>query len=137
MHSPIKRNVLQHKINTQKKLQPGLVASYDIWPGNGEGLFLFWHFINLSLTYLRHLPTYLQPENPHRALRSKYADAYTVHMYKCSQLPYSTLTTCTTGRVLCMYTSSVGRRCKWLAKPDTTLEMWANAQRDGRPAEYR
>jgi len=28
-HSPIKRNVLQHKINT-KKLQPGLVTSYDI-----------------------------------------------------------------------------------------------------------
>jgi len=37
---------------------PGLVASYDIWPGNGEGLFWFRHFINLSLTYLlRHLPT--------------------------------------------------------------------------------
>ena len=39
---------------------PGLVASYDIWPGNREGLFLFRCFINLSLTYLlRHLPTYL------------------------------------------------------------------------------
>jgi len=50
-----------NKINT-KKLKPGLVASYDIWPGNGEGLFLFWHFINLSLTYLLgHLATYLQP----------------------------------------------------------------------------
>jgi len=33
-----------------KKLKPGLVASYDIRPGNGEGLFWFWHFINLSLT---------------------------------------------------------------------------------------
>jgi len=32
------RNVLQHKINT-KKLKPGLVAFYDIWPGNGAGLF--------------------------------------------------------------------------------------------------
>jgi len=53
--------VLQQKINT-KKLKPGLVAFYDIRPGNGEGLFWFWHFINLSLTYLlRHLPTYLQP----------------------------------------------------------------------------
>ena len=44
-----KTNVLQHKINT-KKLKPGLSASYDIWPGNGEGLFLFRRFINLSLT---------------------------------------------------------------------------------------
>jgi len=42
-----------------KKLKPGLVASYDIRPGNGEDLFSFWRFINLSLTYLRrHLPTY-------------------------------------------------------------------------------
>jgi len=44
-HSPIKR------INT-KKLKPGLVASYDIQHGNGQGLFWFWHFINLSLIYL-------------------------------------------------------------------------------------
>ena len=37
-------------------------------PGNGEGLFWFWRFIKLSLTYLlRHLPTYLQPRNPHVA----------------------------------------------------------------------
>ena len=47
--------------NTHKKLKPGLVASYDIQPGNGEGLFWFRRFINLSLTYLvRHLPTDLQ-----------------------------------------------------------------------------
>jgi len=60
-HSRIKTNVLQHEINT-RKLKPGLVASYDIWLGNGEGLFLFRSFINLSHTYLlRHLPTYLQP----------------------------------------------------------------------------
>ena len=31
---------------------PGLLTFYDIRPGNGEGLFLFRHFINLSLTYL-------------------------------------------------------------------------------------
>jgi len=37
-HSPIKRNVLQYKTNT-KKLKPGLVAFYDIRPGNGAGLF--------------------------------------------------------------------------------------------------
>jgi len=34
MHSPIKRNVLQHK-----KLKPSLVAFHDIQSGNGEGLF--------------------------------------------------------------------------------------------------
>jgi len=34
-----------------KRLKPGLVASYNIPPGNREGLFWFWHFINLSLTY--------------------------------------------------------------------------------------
>jgi len=54
----------QKKCTTKKhkKLQPGLVASYNIRPENGQGLFLFWRFINLSLTYLfRHLRTYLQP----------------------------------------------------------------------------
>ena len=41
-------------------MKPGLVASYDIRPGNGEGLFWFWRFINLSLTYLlTHLLTAL------------------------------------------------------------------------------
>ena len=38
--------------NKRKKLKPGLVISYDIRLGNGEGLFLLQHFINLSLTYL-------------------------------------------------------------------------------------
>jgi len=63
-----KAHVLQSKemyYNTnknKKKLQPALVASYNIWPGNGEDLFWFQRFINFSLTYLlRHLPTYLQP----------------------------------------------------------------------------
>jgi len=36
--SPVKRHVLQHKINT-KKLKLGIVAFYDIRPGNGAGLF--------------------------------------------------------------------------------------------------
>jgi len=45
--------------NKHKKLKPGLLASSDIRPGNGEGLSLFWRFINLSLScLLRHLPTY-------------------------------------------------------------------------------
>ena len=35
-----------------KELKPGLVASYNIRPGNGEGLFWFWRFIDLSLIYL-------------------------------------------------------------------------------------
>ena len=52
------QNIPQHKVNP-KKLKPGLVASYDLQPGNGECLFWFWCFINLSHTYLlRHLPTY-------------------------------------------------------------------------------
>ena len=42
------KEMYYNKIN--KKLKPGLVVSYDIWPGNGEGLFLFWCFINLLLT---------------------------------------------------------------------------------------
>ena len=54
----------KHKINT-KTLKPDLVTSYDIRSGNGEGTFLFWCFINLSLTYLLiHLPTHLQPQDP-------------------------------------------------------------------------
>jgi len=54
------KNVLQHKINT-KKLKPGLVASYDIRPGNRQGLLLFWSFITLLLTYslTYYLLTYL------------------------------------------------------------------------------
>jgi len=42
--------------NKHKKLKPALVASYDIRPGNGEGLFWFWRFINLSLTNLLTAP---------------------------------------------------------------------------------
>jgi len=38
MHSPIKRNVLQHKLNT-KKLKPGLVTFYDIRSENGANIF--------------------------------------------------------------------------------------------------
>jgi len=40
--------------NKHKTLKQGLVASYDIWPGNGESLFWFQRL-------LRHLHTYLQP----------------------------------------------------------------------------
>jgi len=44
-----------------KKLKPGLVVLYNIWPRNGEGLFWFWHFINLSLTYLDTYPLTYSP----------------------------------------------------------------------------
>jgi len=45
--------------NKHEDLKPDLVASYDIRPENGEGLFWFRRFINLSRTYLlRDLPTY-------------------------------------------------------------------------------
>jgi len=49
-HSPIKRNVLQYKINT-KKLKPGLVASSDIRPGNREGPILILA-LHKHITYL-------------------------------------------------------------------------------------
>jgi len=47
---PKKHKITQNKHN--KKLKPASVASYDIRPGNKEGLFLFQRFVNLSLTYL-------------------------------------------------------------------------------------
>jgi len=60
---------------------PSLVAFYDIQPGNGEGLFLFWHFINLSPTYLdTHL---LTASDPHGAVPS-----VTTHAARCH--PHST-----------------------------------------------
>jgi len=52
-----KSNTTKHTFTNQKKhkkLNPGLVASYDIRPGNGEGPFWFWCFINLSLKVLWH-----------------------------------------------------------------------------------
>jgi len=37
--------------NEHKKLKPGLVASYDIRPGNRKGLFWYRRFVNYLLTY--------------------------------------------------------------------------------------
>jgi len=57
--------------NKRNVLKPGLVASYDIQSRNGEGLFWFWRFINLSLTYLlTYLDTYPLTYSPgtHTAL---------------------------------------------------------------------
>ena len=57
----------QTKATTQK-LKPGLVTSYDIRPGN-EGLFWFWHFINLLLAYLdTYVIHLLTAPDPHGAL---------------------------------------------------------------------
>ena len=65
-----------------KKLQPGLVASYNLRPGNGEGLFWFQRFINLSLTYLlRHLPTYSQFLDPHGAYSQQKEICTRLHEY--------------------------------------------------------
>jgi len=56
---------MYYNTKQRQKIKPGLVASYDIRSGNGEGRFWFRRFINLSLTYLlRHLSTYLQPRDP-------------------------------------------------------------------------
>jgi len=52
----------QNKCN---KLKPGLVASYNIRPGNGVGLFWFQCFINLSPTTLTHLLTGPDPHGAH------------------------------------------------------------------------
>jgi len=47
--------------NKHKKLKPSLDTSYDNWPGNGEGLFWFRRFINLSLSYLDTYPLTYSP----------------------------------------------------------------------------
>jgi len=49
--------------NKQTNLKPGLVASYNIQPGNGEGLFWCWHFIGCHL--LTHLDTHLLTPQTH------------------------------------------------------------------------
>jgi len=65
----------QKKCTTQdkhKKLKPGLVASYNIRPTNGQGLFWFWRFINLSLTLtLTHLLMTLDPHGAFLLSRSR------------------------------------------------------------------
>jgi len=43
---------MYYNTNKHKKLNPGLVISYYIQPGNGEGLFLLQRFRNLPLTFL-------------------------------------------------------------------------------------
>jgi len=48
-HSPVKTNVLQHKIK-HRKLKPGLVTSYDVRPGNKGPILV--SALHKSVTYL-------------------------------------------------------------------------------------
>jgi len=59
--------------STQKR--SGLVTSYDIRPGNGEGLFRFRRFINFSLTYLDTYPLTYNPGS-HMGQQINYKNPY-------------------------------------------------------------
>ena len=68
-----KQTCIRNKIYYNKKRTQRTTARFcrllqpPSW--NGKGLFWFRHFRNLSLTYLLiHLPTYLQPQDPHGVL---------------------------------------------------------------------
>jgi len=39
-HVPITKYVITQNNHKIEKNKPGLVAYYDLWPGNGTGLFL-------------------------------------------------------------------------------------------------
>ena len=89
-----KQNKFTKMQNKHKKLKPGLVTSYDIRPENGKGLFLFWCFINFSITYLlRHLPIYFQLRDPHGAqwhlFMQYFAPPYTYICLKIHQNSFS------------------------------------------------
>jgi len=61
MHSPIERNVLQHKINTKTTAGFSHPLRHPAWKWRGPNLILAFHKFD---TYLfRHLPIYLQPWN--------------------------------------------------------------------------
>ena len=51
-HQSREMQVLQHKIPVNaKKLKSSLVTSYDIWPGNGEGLPILLSALHKFVTY--------------------------------------------------------------------------------------
>jgi len=78
-----------------KKLKPGLVTSYNIRSGNGEGLFLFRRFINSPLSYLDTYPLTYSP-GPTRApsgLNSK------VRYEKCNIVSTHNFTTSATNHM--------------------------------------
>jgi len=66
-HSPIKRNALQHKINTKKtKARFSRLLRHLAWKRRGSILISALHkFVTYLLRY--HLPTYLQLQDPRRA----------------------------------------------------------------------
>ena len=47
--------------NKCKKLKPGLVASYDVRPGNGQGISVLRKFVTYLLTYLNTYPLTYSP----------------------------------------------------------------------------
>jgi len=102
-----------------KRLKTGLVTSYDIRPGNGEGPFLFRHFINLSITY---------------------SYTYTI-TYSCGNLfaRWMVLAGTVPQQAGCWTCDNkvVGSTGAYWYPRRVQRDFWANAQRDGRPAEYR
>jgi len=71
-HSPIKRNVLQHKINTKTKARFSRLLRDTVWKRRGPILVSALHkfiayILTYLLTYLDTYPTYLQPRYPRGA----------------------------------------------------------------------
>jgi len=77
--------------NKHKKLKSGLVAFYNIRSGNGVGLFLFPHFINLSFTYF--LKTFTHILTAPRPTRGTVGTAISIRSLSSTA---STITTATT-----------------------------------------
>jgi len=58
----------KHTFTNQKKCTKTQKKYKKLKPRNGQGLFLFQRFINMSLSYLvTNLPGYLQTQDPHGA----------------------------------------------------------------------
>ena len=75
----------QKKCNkTQNKHKKAKVTSYSIRDGNGDGLFWFWRFINLSLTYLL---TYLLKTLTHLLTAPDSHRSKTLHSNNCKPRP--------------------------------------------------
>ena len=68
--------------NKLKNLKPGLVASYDIWPGNGEGLFWFRCFMNLSLINFTYLDTYSRYSRLSNRFNNRYDNLFDNRLYR-------------------------------------------------------
>jgi len=64
MHSTIKRNVLQHKINTKTKARFSRLLQRPAWKWIGP---IFMSALYKLVPYLLKTPTYLQLQDPHGA----------------------------------------------------------------------